>query len=169
MESYYRMDNWTGRFAAVFLGAVLLLTCPLMADEAETLSPVKIDPAKIAGVDLPEEEQWMSPEDVLAGVHRPRGEILYYGDQLIIEVYEDDPGVYRFPDPFTYDEFVEIQSGKLILTGSDGIAHEYLAGDTLVVPKGWTGTWEMIGNYRELIVIDREAYEAEYGTADDSR
>jgi hypothetical protein len=31
-----------------------------------------------------------------------------------------------------------------------------------VVPKGFTGTWEMQGNYRELIAIERKAYDAAY-------
>jgi uncharacterized cupin superfamily protein len=135
-----------------------------MAEDAEVISPVQMDAAKMGGVGLPEQEQWMPPEDVLEGIHRPRGEIVYVGEQIIVEIYEDEPAVYRFPDPFAYDEYVDIQSGKLILTGADGVAHEYIAGDKLVVPKGWSGTWEMIGNYRELIVIDREAYEAEYGS-----
>ena len=34
-----------------------------------------------------------------------------------------------------------------------------LAGDSLVVPKGFSGTWEMIGNFRELVVIEKKAYE----------
>ena len=135
-----------------------------MADDSEVITPVKLDAAKLAGVGLPDQEQWMPPEDVLEGTHRPRGEIVYVGEQIVVEIYEDDPGVYRFAEPFAYDEYVDIQSGKLIMTGSDGVAHEYSTGDRLVVPKGWSGTWEMVGNYRELIVIEREAYESEYGS-----
>lgn len=58
-------------------------------------------------------------------------------------------------------------SGKLILTAADGESQEFVAGDTFVVPKGFTGTWQMLGNYRELIVIERQAYEAAYGTTAD--
>ncbi len=54
-------------------------------------------------------------------------------------------------------------SGKLILTGTDGISQEFVAGDSLVVPKGFAGTWQMLGNYRELIVIERNAYEEAWG------
>jgi hypothetical protein len=28
-----------------------------------------------------------------------------------------------------------------------------LPGDSLVLPIGYTGTWEMQGNYRELVVL----------------
>ena len=66
-------------------------------------------------------------------------------------------------EPFLFDEFVLILSGKLILTNSDGVSQEYVAGDSLVVPKGYQGTWKMLGNYRELVVIERKAYEEAYG------
>jgi len=39
------------------------------------------------------------------------------------------------------------------LSGTDGVSQEFVAGNSLVVPKGFTGTWKMLGNYRELIVI----------------
>jgi uncharacterized cupin superfamily protein len=135
-----------------------------MADKSESIRAVKMDPDKLAGVNLPAEEPFVPPEDVLQGNHRPRGEVLYYGEQLIMEVYEDDPVTFRFGDPFPFDEFVTVLSGKLILTGTDGVAQEFTAGDSLVVPKGFTGTWQMLGNYRELVAIEREAYEQAYGT-----
>lgn len=150
-------------YRSLALCAICFAATAISADDAGIISPIKIDAAKLAGANLPAEEKWMIPDDVLAGSHQPRGEIVYVGEQIIVEIYEDEPGVYRFPSPFVYDEYIDIQSGKLILTGTDGVAHEYTAGDRLVVPKGWTGIWEMIGNYREVIVIDREAYEAEYG------
>jgi len=53
----------------------------------------------------------------------------------------------------TQDEFVYVLSGKLILTETNGTSHEYLPGDSLVLPVGYTGTWEMQGNYRELAVL----------------
>ena len=52
-----------------------------------------------------------------------------------------------------------VLSGKLILTDADGQMQEFVAGDLLMVPKGFTGTWQMLGNYRELIVVERESYE----------
>jgi len=33
------------------------------------------------------------------------------------------------------------------------VAHEFLPGDSLVLPIGFTGAWEMQGNYRELVVL----------------
>jgi uncharacterized cupin superfamily protein len=35
----------------------------------------------------------------------------------------------------------------------NGRAQEFTPGDALMVPKGYTGTWEMQGNYRELAIV----------------
>ena len=163
----HRIGWMPGKIVGVALCATLILSMPVVADEASPVRAVKLDPAKLAGVNLPEYEQFVAPENVLEGNHRPRGEVLHYGDQLIVEVYEDDPGTYLFDDPFIYDEFVSILSGKLIMTPTGGEPQEFVAGDYLVVPKGFTGTWQMLGNYREVIVIDREPYEEEYGAPEE--
>jgi uncharacterized cupin superfamily protein len=80
-----------------------------------------------------------------------------------MEVYADDPATFRFDEAFLFDEFVTVLSGTLILTATNGEPQEFTAGDSLVVPKGFTGTWQMLGNYRELVAIEREAYELAYG------
>jgi len=53
---------------------------------------------------------------------------------------------------------------NLIVTRSDGESQEFVQGDSLIIPKGFTGTFQSLGNYRELIVIEREGYEEAYGT-----
>jgi uncharacterized cupin superfamily protein len=130
-------------------------------------SPVRMNPDKLAGVDLPAEEPFIAPEAVLEGSHRPRGEMLYHGKELIMEIYEDDAATYAVTDPFPFDEFVLVMSGKLILTDAGGQVHEYVAGDSLVVPKGFTGTWKMVGNYRELIAVATAAYEKAYAAEEE--
>jgi len=151
----------------VVLCASLLMCVPIVADDAKSIRAVKLDPEVLAGLGLDAQEPYMDPEDVLDGNHRPRGKIPYYGEQLVVEIYEDDPATMRFDEPFIYDEFVMILSGKLILTGTDSSPQEFTAGDSFVIPKGFTGTYQMLGNYRELIVIERNAYEEEYGVAEE--
>jgi len=46
-----------------------------------------------------------------------------------------------------------VLNGKLILTEPNGKAHEFLPGNALVLPAGYTGTWEMQGDYREIAVV----------------
>jgi len=135
----------------------------VIADDDKAVSAVRLDPDKLAGVNLPAEEAFVPPDDVLVGNHRPRGEILHSGAQVITEIYEDDPATFRFKEPFPYDEFITVLNGKLILTNASGVSQEYVAGDFLVVPKGFSGTWQMLGNFRELVVIERRAYEEAYG------
>jgi uncharacterized cupin superfamily protein len=46
-----------------------------------------------------------------------------------------------------------VLNGKLVLTEPNGTVHEFTPGQALVVPKGYTGTWEQQGTYRELAII----------------
>jgi uncharacterized cupin superfamily protein len=160
------------------LCAALLVAGPVAAEEgtgaamkevkAQTApSPVRMSPDKLAGVDLPAGEPFIAPEAVLQGSHRPRGEMLYRGEELVMEIYEDDPATFAVTDPFPFDEYVLVLSGKLILTDAGGQVHEFVAGDSLVVPKGFTGTWKMLGNYRELIAVGRAAYEKAFAAEED--
>jgi hypothetical protein len=151
----------------IALCVTLIMSAPVMPAEEKVVRAVLMDPGKLAGIDVPAEEAFMDAEDVLAGNHRPRGEILYYGEQLIAEVYEDGPVTIRYDDPFLYDEFVTLLSGKLILTAADGVAQEFVAGDSFVIPKGFTGLWKVLGNFRELVVIETKAYEEAYGAPSD--
>ena len=162
-----RIDHVPPICLALLVCANLVTGVSVAAEEGQAVRAVRMDAEKLAGINLPAEEQFVAAEDVIEGNHNPRGEVLHYGDQLIVEVYEDDVATFKIREPVHYDEFVLILSGKLILTGSDGVAQEFVAGESLLVPKGFSGSWKMLGNYRELIVIEREAYEQEWGGAEE--
>ncbi|MBW2716840.1 MAG: DUF861 domain-containing protein [Deltaproteobacteria bacterium] len=163
-----RAISYLGTCLAVMLGAVLALSSPAIGEDPTAGAkaapiPVRMNPDKLAGVDLQAGEPFMAPEAILEGSHRPRGAVLYQGKELIMEIYQDDPATFAITEPFPFDEYVLVLSGKLILTDAGGQVHEYVAGDSLVVPKGFTGTWKMLGNYRELVAIGTEAYENAFG------
>ncbi len=167
-----RTISYLGTCLAVMLGATLALSSPAIGEDPTVGAkavpvPVRMNPDKLAGVDLPAEEPFIAPEAILEGRHRPRGEVLYQGKELIMEIYEDDPATFAITDPFPFDEYVLVLSGKLILTDAGGQVHEFVAGDSLVVPKGFTGTWKMLGNYRELVAIGTEAYEKAYAAEEE--
>jgi uncharacterized cupin superfamily protein len=126
-------------------------------------TPTRMNPDKIAGLGLEKEEPFIPPDDILEGAHKPRGEVLFRGDELVMEVYEDEPGTFAITQPFPYDEFVMVVSGKLTLTDAAGRVQEFVAGESVVVPKGFTGIWKMEGNYRELVAIERTAYDRSDG------
>src|SRR5579871_2222871 len=89
----------------------------------------------------------------LAGELNMKVATLFQGKELRVEIFECTPAKTNHRKrPTDVDEFVHVLSGKLILTEPNGTKHEYRPGDSLVLPVGYTGTWEMQGNYRELVV-----------------
>jgi uncharacterized cupin superfamily protein len=82
-----------------------------------------------------------------------RASIVYEGD-IVTQIFESGPRKLQLVDT-PYDEFIHVLDGKLILTDDKGVAHEFGPGDNLLLPRGFTGTWEMIGDtFRELIVVE---------------
>lgn len=79
---------------------------------------------------------------------------LFTGD-IYVETYESEPLTLKVVD-FPVDEFVTVLSGTLILTVAGEEPQVFEVGDSVMVPKGFTGIWEMQGNYRELLVIMNE-------------
>jgi uncharacterized cupin superfamily protein len=120
-------------------------------------APVRLDPEKLAGVGL-EEYPVMSAEEVLEGGNRHRGDVFFVGDELAVGVWEADAATLAISEPLPYDEFVTVLSGKLILTDEQGTVTESSTGESVVLPKGFVGTWKMLGNYREIYVIEKEAF-----------
>lgn len=136
------------------VGFLLLLSFSVMADAQESVSPVRLDRDKMAGVGLEPGSSAMFDDILVEGEMNVRRAILFEGKELNVVMFESTPAKTDHRDaPFDFDEFVYVLSGKLILTEPDGTAHEFLPGDSVVVPIGYTGTWEMQGNYRELVVI----------------
>ena len=77
----------------------------------------------------------------------------FHTGKIMVSIYESEASSVRI-EGSKYDEFVQILEGRLILTPDGGEATEFKTGDSLVVPKGYVGSWEMPEKYRELIIID---------------
>ena len=131
-------------------------------EQKAVIAPVELERRKLGGVDLPVEEAFIDPSSLLAGKSSPRGEVLFRGEELIAEVYEDDAYKMAVSEPFPHDEYIYILSGELILTDTAGVERTYTAGDSLVLPKGFTGIWQTRGIFRELVIIERKVYDATY-------
>jgi uncharacterized cupin superfamily protein len=144
------------RLAATnFVIAGLLLTSLIQGTfAADSSSPVRMDTEKMAGLNLTA----IPPDayiDILeAGELNMRVSSLFEGDELSVSIFESTPArTNHRTRPTDIDEFVYVLSGKLVLTEPDGTVSEFTAGQGLVLPVGYTGTWEMQGNYRELVVV----------------
>jgi uncharacterized protein len=139
------------------LGLLMIATIAWVGSTARAEdgpAPVRLDPNKMAGLDLTSIPPDAYADILEAGELNMRVATLFEGTELRVSIFESTPAKTNHRTrPTDIDEFVYVLSGKLILTEQNGTAHEYLPGDALVLPIGYTGTWEMRGNYRELVVV----------------
>jgi hypothetical protein len=120
----------------------------------DSVAPVRMDPDKIAGLGLTAIPPDAYKDILVGGELNMRVATLFSGKELRAEIFESTPAKTNHRTrPTDGDEFVHVLSGKLILTEPSGTVHEYHPGDSLVLPAGYKGTWEMQGNYRELAVV----------------
>ena len=124
----------------------------------ESPTPVRLDPEKMAGLGLTAIPPDAYQDILVGGELNMRVATLFEGKELTVSIFESTPAKTNHRTrPTDVDEFVYVLSGKLILTEPNGTVHEYLPGDSLVLPIGYTGTWEMQGNYRELVVLAQDS------------
>jgi uncharacterized cupin superfamily protein len=97
--------------------------------------------------------------------YRPDAERIVAGDpvQTVVNVYDSgdgkfstglwsgEPGTWRVA--YTEDETCHLLEGEVVLRGDDGGVATYRAGDSFVVPAGFTGTWEVVRRARKLYAI----------------
>jgi hypothetical protein len=120
----------------------------------DRVAPVRLDRDKIAGLGLTAIPPDAFKDILVSGELKMRVATLFEGKELRVSIFESTPAKTNHRTrPTDVDEFVYVLSGKLILTEPNGTSHEYRPGDSLVLPIGYTGTWEMQGNYRELVVV----------------
>jgi len=133
-----------------------------MSDDAKVTaqnatSPVRLDRDKIAGIGLTAIPPDSYKDILVAGQLNMKVATLFSGKELNVSIFECTPAKTdhrtRANDS---DEFVYVLSGKLILTEPNGAVHQYQPGDSLVLPVGYTGTWEMQGNYREIAITAKK-------------
>lgn len=126
-------------------------TTKVFADDR--VAPVGLDRDKMAGLGLTAIPPDAFQDILVSGELHMKVATLFQGKELHVSVFESTPAKTNHRKrPTDIDEFVYVLSGKLILTETNGTKHEYRPGDSLVLPVGYTGTWEMQGNYRELVV-----------------
>lgn len=134
--------------------ASMLLVAATSSQAADSPAPVRLDADKIAGLGLTSVPPDAYSEILVGGELNMRVATLFDGAELRVSIFESTPAKTDHRTRATdVDEFVYVLSGKLILTEPNGTVHEFVPGQSLVLPVGYTGTWEMQGNYRELVVL----------------
>ena len=53
---------------------------------------------------------------------------------------------------FPFTEYVLMVSGSVLVTEKDGKSRNFAAGDTFVIPKGWSGVWDVQKRMKKQIV-----------------
>jgi uncharacterized cupin superfamily protein len=87
---------------------------------------------------------------------------MHYTDptgQFCTGIWRGEPGKWRIH--YTEEEFCQMTAGVSILTNDAGEAFTLRAGDSFVVPKGFSGTWEVVETSTKRFVI----FEAATGIA----
>ncbi len=134
-------------------------------DAANGATPFQFDEAKLAGEGLTVIPPF-PPESIISGGDpAPKLSVLFRGD-IVFGVFESKTAKFKVSDPWAYDEYVMVLAGELHLyDDATGKTQVFKEGAHVMVPKGFTGTWENIGNpYRETFIIERETFESVWGT-----
>ena len=124
------------------------------------ITPIAVEQSYLDGKGLTTGDPAEFEEEGISGDEQPStfGLHNFHTGKIMVSVYESEPAKVRI-DGSLYDEFVQILEGRLILTTDDGDEFEFKQGDSLVVPKGFTGFWHMPEKYRELIIINADYHE----------
>lgn len=138
----------------------ILLSALAMSARAE-ISVLGLDSAQLRAIELESIPPWPD-ELVLSGTNKHWQKILHEGEFVVV-LYESEAAVIDVNYPFPYDEYVLVLEGEVILTSTSGERQRYGVGESFVVPKGWTGTWDMPVKYREKIVVERKAWDEAEG------
>ena len=94
-----------------------------------------------------------NPRRFISGRDAKGWSMTAYAGDIVSSVVDSEPTKFEVED-IGFDEFIHVLDGTLILTDKEGHAQQFEAGEFLVMPKGFSGTWETRGNYRELVVIE---------------
>jgi uncharacterized cupin superfamily protein len=78
----------------------------------------------------------------------------HYADpaqQFFSGVWSSTEGKWRVS--YAEHEFCSLLEGRVRLVSDDGSVSEFAAGDSFVIPAGFSGTWETLATCRKLYVI----------------
>ncbi|WP_082795771.1 cupin domain-containing protein [Flammeovirga sp. SJP92] len=100
------------------------------------------------------------PEEYkLHGDLRQWEKVVYKGEELVGAIWMSKSGKLKV-DGYPYDQFVLVIDGKVKLQPEGQEEKIYFPGDVFFVPKNYAGTWDMPTDYKELIVVERKAWDA---------
>jgi uncharacterized cupin superfamily protein len=120
---------------------------------------LRISDALLSGIgiddpyDMEENKELFEWADGETGPVKPMHKLFELGRLLIDVVQSNGTGVQL--DNFPNDEFLTILVGGLTLTTNETKAEQcFYAGDSVLIPKGWSGLWRTHpGMFREVAIV----------------
>jgi uncharacterized cupin superfamily protein len=108
----------------------------------------KFDAARVSP-----QEYFLTPEKLLSG--NPKQHVWnHYTDaseKFLAGYWYSEVGKWKIS--YTEEEYCQILEGTSVITDEAGNSVTVRAGDNLVVPRGFVGTWEVVQPTRKLYVI----------------
>lgn len=96
----------------------------------------------VASAELTPLGSWPPGGGALEGDPQASGVELHVDDRVEYGIWECTPGVYA-SSRSGYSEQFTIISGEASIVDDDGTRHELRPGVVMVLPDGWSGTWEI--------------------------
>ena len=118
--------------------------------------PLPLDPDALLTAECEPMTPW--PPTIRNDEYKHGARLLFAGE-FTSYLYTSDAGLMRFED-YPFDEYVTVLAGTATLTPDGGEPGVFATGKSFIVPKGFTGTWEVTAGYRELFVIESVSCEA---------
>ena len=112
------------------------------------LTFLKTDPDEAA-----REEYWLAPDKLIAGNPKQVVWNTYSAGEgrFFAGVWYSEVGKWRIR--YTEEEYCHVLQGVSVITDAQGKAVTVSAGDRFVIPRGFTGTWEVVEPTRKIYVI----------------
>lgn len=138
---------------AIAITTFLLGSMARSDNASNGLIPFAIDSDKMAGKGL----EVISPfpsEMTLSGGDENNQNLEVFSGEMIVGIYQTNSTKLSFSDPWPYDQYLQVLNGELRITDDvTGKTKIYPKGSNVIVPKGFTGIWDMLGDpFRELYV-----------------
>jgi uncharacterized protein len=91
--------------------------------------------------------------DAIHGVPYTASQLVYsVGPSTMVGCWSCTPG--SFPiHQLTNTQFFHVLEGVFFVTNPDGTARRCAAGDTVVLPRGWSGLFDVVDTVRKLNVV----------------
>lgn len=122
----------------------------------ETSSPIRAVIVPYNSLD----PQYLTPQgvrsDATHGAPTTASKTVYDVGPTEVGCWTCTPGSFPVDSPRTTTEAFHVLEGVFFLTNADGSARRCVAGDTVKVPKSWTGYWDIIETVRKLWVVVEE-------------